>query len=113
MNYDHLLGVIANWAAILTAVVATTAYGRYVYNQVAQRRALENYLRTEKADGDDAGMRTVLNLMAQLSLTESEVLSAAFRSTKVNPAVSVDEKGRADILMFEYTGSDLPLPNKF
>jgi hypothetical protein len=47
------------------------------------------------------------NLMAQLSLTEPEVLSAAFRSKKISPAVSADNKGRADILMFEYTGPDL------
>ena len=113
MDYGQILGITANWAAILTAVVATTAYGRYLCNQIAQRRALENYLRSEKTTGGDSGQRTVLHLMANLSLTESEVLSSAFRSKKVSPAVSVDERGRADTLMFQYTGSDLPLPTKF
>ena len=99
--------MIANWAAILTAFVATTAYGGYVCNQVSQRRALENYLRNEKIGGHDTGKRTVLNLMAQLSLTESEVLSAAFRSKKISPAVSADNKGHDNIFMFEYTGPEL------
>ncbi len=109
MDYSHLLGIAANWAAILTAVVATTAYGRYIYNQIVQQRALETYLRNEKSKGVDTGKRTILNLVANLSMTEAEVLTAAFRSKKVSPAVSVDEKGRADMLMFVYSGSDLPL----
>ena len=113
MDYGQILGMTANWAAILTAVVATTAYGRYLCNQIAQRGALERHLRSEKASAEDSGKRTVLHLMATLSLTESEVLNAAFRSKKVDPAVGVDEKGRADTLMFEYSGSDLPLPSKF
>ncbi len=106
MTYGQLLVITANWAAILTAVVATTAYGRYLCIQVSQRHVVEKHLRSEKATGKNSGKRTVLHLMANLSLTETEVLSAAFRSKKVSPAVSVDEVGRADALLFEYTGPD-------
>jgi len=113
MKYDDLLGVTANWAAILTAVIATVAYGRFLYAQASQRRALEKYLRSEKERAVDSGRRTVKHLMANLSLTESEVLGAAFRSSKVDPAVSVNEKGHADNLLFEYTGKDLPIPKTF
>lgn len=54
-----------------------------------------------------------MHLMARLSLTEAEVLSAAFRSKKISPVVGVDDKGRADKLLFEYSGEDLPVPKKF
>ena len=113
MNYQVQLGIVANWAAILTAVIATIAYGRFLHAQFSQKNALENYLRTEKETAIDGGQRTVLHLMSNLSLTEAEVLSAAFRSKKIHPAVSVDEKGHADRIMFEYSGTDLRIPEKF
>ncbi|WP_299809453.1 hypothetical protein [uncultured Roseibium sp.] len=113
MTYNEILGAVANWAAILTAVVATTAYGRFLYQQHRQTRALEKHLKMEMASGKDTGKRTVLHLMAALSLTETEVLSAAFRSRKVSPAIITDAKGRADGLMFVYDGPDAPIPKKF
>ncbi|KZM50183.1 hypothetical protein [Labrenzia sp. OB1] len=112
MAYNEGLGIVANWAAILTAVVATTAYGRFLYQQIRQRRALENHLRSEMGAGRDSGKRTVLHLMAALSLTEAEVLSAAFRSRKISPAIITDTKGRADGLLFVYDGPDAPIPKK-
>ena len=54
-----------------------------------------------------------MHLMARLSLTEAEVLSAAFRSNKISPVVGVNDEGRADTLLFEYSGEDLPAPKKF
>jgi hypothetical protein len=113
MTYSEILSVTSNWAAILTAVVATTAYGRYLWVQLSQRRTLEGHLRKEKISGVGSGKRTVMHLMANLALTESEVLSAAFRSKKISPVVGVDDKGRADTLLFEYTGEDLVTRTKF
>lgn len=113
MTYDGLLGITASWAAILTAVVATVAYGRFLWAQNSQRWIVERHLRSEKQAALDSGQRTVLHLMARLSLTEAEVLSAAFRSNKISPVVGVNDEGRADTLLFEYSGEDLPAPKKF
>lgn len=113
MTYEALLSIIANWAAILTAAVATYAYGRFLCEQRARQRRLENYLRDEKKQGADNGQRTVLHLMAHLAMTESEVLGAVFRSNKIRNVLGVDERGRANILLFEYKGDDLPTPKRF
>jgi hypothetical protein len=102
MTYRGLLEITAQWAAILTAAIAALAYGRYAYERFQKRRRLENYLKDETESGVDQGKRTVIHLMARLSMTESEVLDAAFRSKHVRPAVSVDWQGRADALLFEY-----------
>lgn len=113
MTYEALLSIIANWAAILTAAVATFAYGKFLYERCDRQRRLENYLRDEKKQGVDNGQRTVLHLMARLAMTESEVLGAAFRSNKIRKALGVDEQNRANALLFEYGGDDLPTPKRF
>ncbi len=113
MTYAEIIDIAANWAAILTAIIASIAYWRYFYAQCSQRRALEKYLRDEKESGMDNGQRTVMHLVARLSMTEAEVFESAFRSKKIGPVISQDEKGRADRILFEYIGDDLPLPNKF
>lgn len=108
-----LLGMAADWAAILTAAVATIAYGRFWLAQRARRAALEDYLRMEKSGADDAGRRSVMHLMANLAMTEAEVLHAGFQSKLVKAVPGTDERGRADIIFFEYAGADLPEPKKF
>lgn len=102
MVYSHLLEITSHWAAILTAAVAVFAYGRYVYERFNKRRKLEEHLKNERDLGTDQGKRSVLHLMANLSMSESEVLDAAFRSTRVRPAVSVDCQGRAEAILFVY-----------
>lgn len=44
----------------------------------------------------------MLHLMARLSMTEAEVLDAAFWSPKVRPVLTEDDQGRADRILFEY-----------
>ena len=111
--YQSLLGIASDWAAILTAAVATLAYGRFLLAQHRRKRALELYLREEKLMGVDEARRTILHLMANLSMTEAEVLHAGFQSKLVRAVPGVDEQGRAVRLYFEYTGGDLPPPTKF
>ena len=62
----------------------------------------EKHLLEEQKRGIDRGQRTVLHLMSRLRMTESEILDAAFRSNHVCPAVTVDEQGRAEDILFEY-----------
>ncbi|WP_206454926.1 hypothetical protein [Aurantimonas marina] len=101
-----LLGVFANIAAIVTAVVAGWAYGRYVWERRQKRLRLEHHLREEKAARRDQGQRTLLHLVANLGMTESEIVDAAFRSKYVRRRLGVDDQGRADRLLLEYDGGD-------
>src|SRR5690606_2094550 len=113
LAYEDMLEIAANWAAVLTAAVATLAYLRFVGAQWQRRGALEAYLRTEKRSGRDDGRRTVMHLMANLAMTEAEVLNAGFQSGKVAVASGVDDQGRAVRLYFEYCGDDVPIPQRF
>jgi hypothetical protein len=109
--HEELLG--ADVAAILIAIVAVWAYGRFLWSQRRRRTALEHYLREEKLMGVDEGRRTIMHLMANLSMTEADVLQAGSQSDLVMTAPGVDEEGRAVRLYFEHAGSDLPTSGKF
>ena len=113
MAYGGMLEIAANWAAILTALVATVAYLRFVGAQWQRRYALEAYLREEKRSRHDDGRRTVIHLMANLAMTEAEVLHAGFQSNRVSAVPGVDDQGRAVRLYFEYCGGDVPVPRRF
>lgn len=102
MAYPETLSIVSDWAAILTAVVAIFAYGKYRCDQCSKRRALEKHLKAEKDRSQDAGKRTILHLMGRLSLTEAEVLSASFRSKNIRSFFGTDSNGRADTLLFQY-----------
>ncbi len=107
MTYSRILEIASHWAAILTAGVALFAYSLYLRERRQKRLRLEAYLKAEKEAGRDKGQRTVLYLVAQLGLTETEVVDAAFRSKCIRRLVSTDLKGHAKGLMFEYS----PRPN--
>lgn len=111
--YNNLLGIAANWASILTAIVATIAYGHYRLAQRARRLVLEAYLRSERQESRDEGRRTVMHLMANLAMTEAEVLQAGFQSSRVKAVPGIDDRGRAVLLYFEYDGADVAPPGKF
>lgn len=100
MDYASLLSVLANWAAILTAVIAVWAYGQFVLSKVYRRKRLERYLYDVRNEG--MGQKSVLHLMRQLRSTEAEVLEAAFHSNKVEPAVKPAKDGLAQTLLFSY-----------
>jgi hypothetical protein len=107
LAYSNSLEVAANWAAILTACPAAVAYARFVGAQWLRRRKLEAHLREEKSACHDHGRRTVVHLMANLAMTEAEVLQAGFQSGKIQVVPGTDDQGRAVRLYFEYSGDDL------
>lgn len=113
MTYEGSVSIVANWAAILTAAVAVSGYGRYLLGQRKLRLRLEDHLREEKRRDQDQGRRGIVHLMGNLSMTEAELLSAAFRSTLVKSSFVVDPQGRAERLLFEYVGLDVPDPQRF
>lgn len=92
----------ANLAAILTAVVATVAYARYLWVRCTKRWCLERYLKREKAIGANKGQRTVLHLVAKLKMAEGDVLDAAFRSKRIRCVSLPDKDGRVASLLFQY-----------
>lgn len=107
MFTENNLEILANIAAILTAAIAVWAYGRFVYERRQKRLRLESHLRDQKRTGTDQGQRTLLHLVANLGMSEIEIIDAAFRSKVVHRRVSLDEQGRADRLLLEYDSGSL------
>ncbi|WFU01956.1 hypothetical protein QA648_17930 [Rhizobium sp. CB3171] len=102
MFTEKHLEIFANIAAILTAVIAVWAYGRFLWERRQKRLRLESHLRDEKEMRADEGQRTLLHLVANLGMSEIEIVDAAFRSKVIRRRVSLDEQGRADRLLLEY-----------
>lgn len=100
--YERVLAITANWAAILTAVVAVWAYGRYIWVGCQKRSRLEEHLKAEKAKRTNKGQRGIPHLVANLGMTESDIFDAAFRSKRVRRVTDIDEDGFATKVMLEY-----------
>jgi hypothetical protein len=104
MDWDAILTIGADVAAIITGVVAVTGGCLYLRNKLSRRSCLEHYLEAERrADEPEAksGTRSVLHLMGHLSMTEAEVLEAAFGSKSIRTWIGTDESGRPDRLLFQ------------
>lgn len=98
----NTLAAIADVAAIITALVAATAYGKYLCERRQQRRRLERYLERERETGSDEGKRTILHLVAQLGIPEPKIVDASFRSKVIKRYVSPDMLGHASVLLLRY-----------
>jgi hypothetical protein len=70
-----LLGIFANISSTLTAVVATGFYLHYACDKRKKRTKLEVYLKNAASANPEQHTYTTLHLMAQLGLTESEILN--------------------------------------
>lgn len=108
-----VLELVANLAAILTGVIAALAYFHFIWGERTRRIELERHLRQEALSSQDEGRRTVIHLMAYLSMTEAEVLRAGFQSKLVCSEPGVDDQGRANRLYFRYDGADIRRPPPF
>jgi hypothetical protein len=106
MTFFNWLEIGAQIAAIATALIAGWAYGRYLYERRQKRRRLENYLKKEKDAGKNRGQRTVLHLVAELGMTDAEIIDAAFRSRCIVRKVTPDMMGAASKLLLEYSASN-------
>ncbi len=101
-----LLEILANIAAILTSVVATVAASYYWWDRKNKRLKMENYLREAKSRNPDRHTHTALHLMAQLGLTESEILNASFASRHIIRKEHVNkDTSLTDHILFEYQES--------
>jgi hypothetical protein len=68
------LGLIANIAAIVTALVAFAGSLWYVVERGTKRQRFEACLKAERDADSDKGQRSVLHLVAREGLTEQEIL---------------------------------------
>lgn len=102
-----LLETTASIASILTALIAVGAALLFWWDSARKRWKLEAYLKQERAAAKPpkVGRHSVVHLMANLSLTEAEVLHAAFRSRYIKPSPATDrETGLASEILLEYVG---------
>ncbi len=97
------LEIVANIAAILTALVAIMAAYYYKRDRKKKQLKLENYLRAAQLDKPDRHTYTALHLMAQLGLTESEILNASFTSRHIIRKEHVNtDTSLTDQILFAY-----------
>jgi|SRR5579859_2174988 len=98
-----VLETAANIAQIMTAIVAVVASAYYWRDQRRKRIKMEEYLKAEKKDNPNRHIHTTLHLMANIGLTEDEILRASFRSRHIKRLVHVNrDTSLADDLLFEY-----------
>lgn len=97
------LGLVANFAAIATALVAVAGSAWFVMERGAKRRRLEAYLKAERDKGQDKGQRSILHLVARVGLTEPEILQASFRSKHIGRVLTTNKAdGIAKDVLLEY-----------
>lgn len=98
------LGDVANLASILTAIVAAWAGGYYWYARCTKQKRLEAYLKSEKQINPDGKTHSIVHLMAELGMTEAEILEASFNSKHIVHRTRKDtDTGLAAELLFEYS----------
>jgi hypothetical protein len=100
MRMDALkwLEATANVAAVITAIVATVAYCRFLYDRRRKRSRLEAYLKTDKHQHG----RTLLELATTLGMTEAEIMDAAFRSKHVRRTATTALLGAPSEMLLDY-----------
>jgi hypothetical protein len=98
-KWKEVLEIIANIAAILTAVLASWFWIYYQYDLYKKRVRVINYLREEQNKGDQ-GQRSIRNIMAGEGLTEADVYTAVF-STSGRQKISCHKKSGPDKLTRE------------
>lgn len=103
MEFFELCG---NIATTVTAVVAAGYWASVKTSRTRRRKRLETYLKREKDQGGDKGQRTLLHLMANVGLTETEILQASFESPCIRRRLTKTEpEGFAKDILFEYDSS--------
>ena len=100
MLVKDIVEFIAAMAAVVTSVVAVVAYGSYRRDRSLRRRRLETFLR--EAKGTTKESFSVLELMAMLRMTESQIMDAAFESDRVRCPFPAYWNGPAESLLLEY-----------
>jgi hypothetical protein len=110
MFVDLDINFLADIAAILTCIVVVVVWVRFEWSTWRKRKRLENYLRFQKrnATKGDRGQRSILHLMANVGLTEIEILQASFKSRHLKRHAANSESSRlAGDILIEYDESGI------
>lgn len=103
-NTEHL-EFAANIAAVLTFFGGLAAWCFYRYELCQKRVALEKQLQFELEDAKKSGKQgavSFLHLTAKTGLTESEILQASFKNSRINRLEKLDSEGFAVKILFQY-----------
>ena len=101
----NLLSVGGELAAILTALFAGGTSIWYFRQRAIRRSKLQKYLvlqrkLSEAPGGQGSGARSIIHLMGNCSMTEAQVLEAAFGNKNITSWITADDDGVANGLMF-------------
>lgn len=99
-----MIEYISAIASILTAVIAAVAWGVFKWDALRKKRRLEVYLKNEKgkAPPNSNGV-PLLRIMADVGLTESEILHASFNSRVIRRKLTANGPVHPAVdLLFEY-----------
>ncbi|MCP5072779.1 MAG: hypothetical protein GY947_05715 [Rhodobacteraceae bacterium] len=105
---SDILGIIAAAIAVGGAFYAFPEYRRHKALWAEKTKRLEDYLRAAKRKGRNnrkKGQHSTLHLVRHVGLTQDEILKISFESKNVDRVLSEDDKGRADVIFFEFTGT--------
>lgn len=100
MMVKDIVEIAAALAAIITSIVAVSAYGRYLHERRVRRRRLEDFLQNERTPQKDAF--SVFELMATLQMTEAQIMEAAFASDRVRCLSPAYWNAPAESLLLAY-----------
>lgn len=101
-----LLDALADLASIITGLIVGGAAILYWCRSRSQSKRLEDYLRAEHQANPGNKTHTVFHLMAQLGMTEAEILHANVASKRVIwKRRKGYDSGLAAQLLFEYSGA--------
>jgi aromatic ring hydroxylase len=96
------LRIAANFASILTSIIAVAASVVYWMNKRSRRVRLESYLKAKKEKSPTEAF-PVTRLMADLGMTEAEIFAASFPSRHIVRGVRRDRTtGFAAEVLFQY-----------
>lgn len=105
MTLREGFGLLADACALLAAWFSLQTWLVVVVQKRQKRRKLEEYLKKEQPglrDPGDQGARSLIHLMDELHLSESELLQAAFDSPHIDTLRSNKDEGIAKHLLLKY-----------
>lgn len=98
-----------NVATIVTGSVSLIALAVYWWSRCAKLHRLKKYLKAAKENPPlgQVGQKSIVHIMSRCSMTEGDILNAAFWSKYIRLPVTVDDNGFAKDILLEYdpTGS--------
>lgn len=102
------LATLSDLATMLTALVAGGAWAQFQLERLQRRVRLEQHLATRHPDHNPA---SIPELMADLGMSEQDIMDAAFRSKRIRRERRTDgASGRTVAVEFEY---DREPPRRF